>query len=424
MKKIERTSPLDADVAAPPSKSVTARALLLAAMTEGPTTVVHPLDGDDPRYMLEAIRKAGFEVSGSFRDAITIGERISMSANEVEIFVGNAGTAMRFLTGFLAFTPGRYLITGESRMLQRPIGGLVDALVSIGTELEYAGEEGFPPLRIRGRKMRGGFEVVLDAGLSSQFASALMMAGAALPDGLDLRLRSLVSRPYLEITARILRDFGATVREIASDHYRVEPSRLQCNHYEVEGDYSSASYWFAAAIATGGTVRVSGLRADSAQGDRRFLDLLQSMGVAVSREGTVVTVQSKSPLKGGRFDLGDIPDVVPTLAAIAPLASSPVEIVNIANLRIKESDRIAVIASELRKLGVTVVEGADSLRIEPGWNDDPATIDPHEDHRIAMAFAISGLARGNVTIDHDQVVSKSYPRFWRTLDEIRGSQVS
>jgi 3-phosphoshikimate 1-carboxyvinyltransferase len=388
-------------------------------MSAGETTITNCLDADDTRYALEALRTIGFRVAGNFKGGVTIGDRVSMSANEVPVFVGNAGTAMRFLTGWLAFTPGRFLLQGEERMHNRPIGDLVDVLRSIDAEVEYVEKEGYPPLQIRGKRMRGGFEVTVAADTSSQFASALMLGGATLPSGITLHLRTLASAPYIDVTADILRAFGANV-ERSANTVRVSAARLSRDEYRVEGDYSSASYWFAAAAATRGTMRVSGLAQHSAQGDARFLDILREMGCAVAWDGDDVVVRGPERLRGGTFDCNSTPDLVPTLAAIAPLADSAVEIVNIANLRVKESDRLATVTSELRKLGVQVDERADSLRIEPGWNDEPTTIDTHNDHRIAMAFAIAGLARGNVTIADEQVVSKSYPRFWKTLSEVTG----
>jgi 3-phosphoshikimate 1-carboxyvinyltransferase len=417
MKAIPRISRLNARVVAPPSKSYSVRALLLAAMSTGETTITNCLDADDTRYALEGLRTIGFRVAGNFKGGVTIGERVSMSANEVPVFIGNAGTAMRFLTGWLAFTPGRFLLQGEERMHNRPIGDLVDVLRSIDAEVEYVEKEGFPPLRIRGKRMRGGFDVEVAADTSSQFASALMLGGATLPSGITLHIRSLASAPYIDITADVLRAFGANV-ERSGNSVRVSASRLARDEYRVEGDYSSASYWFAAAAATGGTMRVSGLAQQSAQGDARFLDILRQMGCEVAWEGSDVVVRGPQQLRGGTFDCNATPDLVPTLAAIAPLADSPVEIVNVANLRVKESDRLATVSLEMRKLGARVEEREDSLRIEPGWTSDPATIETHNDHRIAMAFAIAGLARGNVTIANEQVVSKSYPRFWKTLDEV------
>lgn len=417
MKVIPKTGPLDDTVTAPPSKSYSVRALLLAAMARGSTTVRNCLDADDTRYALEALKVIGYDVAGSIQREVTIGERKTMSANEVPIFVGNAGTAMRFFTGWLAFTPGRFLLHGEQRMHERPIGDLVDVLLGIGAEVEYVEKEGYPPLRIRGKKMRGGFDVSISAETSSQFVSALMLGGATLPDGIILRITAQASAPYIDITADILQTFGARV-ERDGNAIRVRAALLERPEYVVEGDYSSASYWFAAAAATRGVLRVRGLAIPTAQGDAGFLDILAAMGCAVDVRENEIEVRGPEVLRGGTFDCNATPDVVPTLAAIAPLASSPVEIVNVANLRVKESDRIATVAAELRRLGVTVEERPDSLRIEPGWNDEPAVIETHNDHRIAMAFAVAGLARGNVTIGKEQVVSKSYPRFWRTLDEV------
>jgi 3-phosphoshikimate 1-carboxyvinyltransferase len=308
-------------------------------------------------------------------------------------------------------------------MHERPIGDLVDVLQSIGCEVEYVEKEGFPPLRIRGKKMRGGYDVAIAADTSSQFGSALMLAGATLPAGMTLTLQSLASAPYIDITADILRAFGADVQR-QGNIVRIRAAGLARDEYRVEGDYSSASYWFAAAAATGGSVQVKGLAHPSAQGDARFLDILAAMGCETRVDDEQLTVTGAESMRGGRFDCNGTPDVVPTLAAIAPLASSPVEIVNVGNLRVKESDRLATVTSELRRLGATVDERADSLLIQPGWSEAPATVATHDDHRIAMAFAIAGLARGNVTIADEQVVSKSYPRFWRTLDEVIASSTA
>src|SRR5947208_6510552 len=212
MRAIPKIDRFTASVVAPPSKSYSVRALLLAAMAEGTTTITNCLDADDTRYALEALRTIGFQIAGTFKNGVTIGPRISMSADEVHVFVGNAGTAMRFLTGWLAFTPGRFILEGEARIHERPIGALAEVLLSIGAEVEYVDREGYPPLRIRGKKMRGGFDVAIAADTSSQFASSLIMSGATLPDGITLRLTSLASASYIDITADILAAFGASVQ--------------------------------------------------------------------------------------------------------------------------------------------------------------------------------------------------------------------
>jgi len=417
MRDIPRVGHIEATVTAPPSKSYSVRALLLGAMAEGTTEVRNCLDADDTRYALESLRAIGFEISGSIREGVRIGERKSMSADEVPVFIGNAGTAMRFLTGWLAFTPGRFLLHGEARMHERPIGDLVDVLMGIGVEVEYAEREGYPPLRIRGRRMRGGFDVPISAATSSQFVSALMLGGATLPDGIRLHVTALGSAPYIDITADVLRAFGASVRRDGNT-IEVRAAHLRRDEYTVEGDYSSASYWFAAAAAAGGTMRVEGLANPTAQGDASFLDMLARMGCEIVVDGAITVRRGGGTLRGGTFDCNGTPDVVPTIAAIAPLASEAVEIVNVANLRVKESDRLTTVSAELRALGARVEERADSLRVEPGWGSGAAVIETHNDHRIAMAFAIAGLARGGVTIAGEQVVSKSYPRFWKTLDEV------
>jgi 3-phosphoshikimate 1-carboxyvinyltransferase len=417
MRKIPRLRRALGVVAAPPSKSYTARALLLAAVTEGPTTIVNALDADDSRYMLEALRTIGFKITGRLGTGVTVGERESMSANEVEISIGNAGTAMRFLTGFLAFTPGRFLLTGDDRMQERPIGDLVDVLQGLGVEVEYGEREGYPPLRIRGKRMRGGDHVRVSAQTSSQFVSSLLMAATTLPSGLTVEIDSPVSQPYIDITLDVLRSFGAVVVRDGNT-VNVRRGALHLDSYRVEGDFSSASYWFAAAAATAGDIAVTGLRQESVQGDAGFLGVLRSMGCAVGWDDDVARVIGPPSLSGGRFDCNAIPDVAPTLAAIAPLAGGGVDITNIANLRVKECDRIAVLAAELQKLGAKAAEGPDWIRVESGWSDAPVVVDPHGDHRIAMSFAIAGLARGGVTIADEQVVAKSYPRFWKSLDEL------
>ena len=423
MKTIPRVERLTGRVKAPPSKSYTARALLLASMTEGETTIENPLDSDDSRFMLEALKKIGFVTSGSFQQGITIGPRLSMSANEVELYVGNAGTAMRFLTGYLSFTPGRYLLQGESRMHERPIGDLVDALLAIGAEIEYVDKIGYPPLRIRGKKIRGGFEVPVSGQTSSQFVSSLMLAAPSIPGGLTVRATNLVSRPYVAITREILEAFGAEVTQ-EGDATRVRSTTLQKPFYRVQGDYSSASYWFAAAAATGGEITVEDLDPASPQGDRGLLGVLEQMGCAVSWNETAATVRGPRTLRGGSFDFNAMPDLVPTVAAIAPFADTPVEITNVANLRVKESDRLAVIASSLRQLGTAAQEGPDFLSVQPGIGSAETTIDSVNDHRIAMSFAITGLRRGGVSITGENAVSKSYPRFWKTLDELVQKSVS
>lgn len=413
---IPRVENLKGRLRVPSSKSLTNRALILALATSGPTTIGSPLDCDDSRYLLEAIRKIGFDVSGSLRSEVTIGDRLTMYAGDLELFVGNAGTAMRFLSGTLPFIPGRFVLQGEQRMHERPIGHLVEALVALGAEIEYLEQDGYPPVAIRGRKMRGGMKVAVDGSLSSQFVSALMMGGVHLPGGLTVVASDSVSRPYIELTAGIISAFGFPVAETGAA-WKVAPANANPGRYEVEGDFSAASYWFAAAVATRGEVVVEGLSASSLQGDRRLLEVLETMGVEVEwMNDGAVRVNGERGFTGGDLDLNSMPDVAPTVAAIAPFASGTVRIRNVGNLRIKESDRLAVLERELTALGARATAGEDFIVIEPGWGDEESTVDPSGDHRIAMAFAVAGLARGGVKIGDPGVVGKSYPGFWKALD--------
>jgi len=430
MKPIPKIGPVDATVTAPPSKSYSVRALLLAAMSEGTTTITNCLDADDPRYALEAIRSIGFEVGGSFKEGVRIGERKSMSANEVPIFVGNAGTAMRFLTGWLAFTPGRFLLHGEKRMHERPIGDLVDALRHLGAAIEYSGKEGFPPLAIRPGTIRRGTPVRVRGDVSSQYLSALLMAAPLA--GSETRVEvegELISKPYVEITLNLMRRFGVEVARKGWSSF-VVPARAYSTPGEirVEGDASSASYFLAAGaisgLSGGGPVRVEGVGRASIQGDVRFAEVLERMGAAIlmgedwieSAAGTEARARGK--LKPLDADLNHIPDAAMTAAVVALFAEGPSTIRNIASWRIKETDRIAAMATELRKLGAAVEEGADSLRVTPPAALKPATIDTYDDHRMAMSFSLAALGGIKVRINDPGCVGKTFPEYFDSLASI------
>jgi 3-phosphoshikimate 1-carboxyvinyltransferase len=298
---------------------------------------------------------------------------------------------------------------------------LVDALRSLGARIRYRGGDGQAPLEIEGGSLRGG-ETSLDAAESSQYASALIMAGTCAPAPVRVRLEALSSSPYLELTVEALRDFGVEVgRDASRTHYHVEPGRLRApRHLVIEGDYSAATYPAVAALVTGGRVRLAGLRAESAQGDRAFFDLLVAAGARVEARDDGIEVERAGKLRAIRADLRDMPDQVPTLAALAPFLEGTTEITGVRHLRVKESDRLAAMASELGRAGVPVRELDDGLIVEGCWFDreppvDPVVIDPHDDHRIAMALALVGLRRPGLAIADPEVVGKSYPNFWRDL---------
>lgn len=403
----------------PSSKSLTHRYFNLALLSGAPVVVERPLFAEDTRLFLAALGRCGFRVEeGDDEVRLTPEER---SAGEVEIFCGNAGTMLRFLVATLTVIPGRWRLDGVPRLRERPVGPLVDALRSLGARLDYLAEPGYIPLRIEGGSLRGG-TTTLDAGESSQYLSAILMAALRAPETVVVEVPSLTSRPYVDVTLAAAAAFDGHIERVGPRAYRVRPSALRGGRLRVEGDYSAACYPAAAAALTGGEVLLEGLSPDSRQGDRELMDLLTGMGAEVFWKGEMLRVRG-GELRGIKADLSDMPDQVPTLAALAPFAQGETLIHNVAHLRIKESDRLEAMATELEKLGADVREGRDSLWIPGLWSEaEPPSgtvhVDPRGDHRIAMSLALVGLRRPGVVIDHPEVVAKSYPGFWRDLMKI------
>ncbi len=406
----------------PSSKSVTHRCCNLALLARAPLELGRPLLAEDTRLFLEALRSCGFRVEEGV-DGVRLEPGAAPGAAEVKIFCGNAGTLLRFLVATLTAIPGRFLLDGTPRLRERPVGPLVAALRRLGARLEHVGREGFVPLRIEGGSLGGG-TTSIDAGESSQYLSALLMAALAAPAEVIVEVGALTSHPYVEVTRAAATAFGGRI-EAEGAVYRVTPGLRPPARIEVEGDFSAACYPAAAAALTGGEVQLDGLRAASPQGDRRLLELLVEMGATVSWEGDRLTVRGRpgGELKAVDADLSDIPDQVPTLAALAPFARGTTYIRNVAHLRIKESDRLAAMAGELRRIGAEVEEGADFLVIPGVWSSrtppaDPVEIDSHGDHRIAMSLALVGLRRPGVRVAAPEVVGKSYPNFWKDLESL------
>ena len=383
---------VDADVTLPGSKSYTNRALILAAMADGRSTITSALFSDDTKYMAECLRRLGIAVREDEHTSTfeVDGQGGRIPASEAKLFVGNSGTTARFITAFLALGDGDFEVDGTERMRQRPLAPLLDALHQLGVDAESTSGNGCPPIRVRAHGIRGG-SVRLAGDTSSQYFSALLMIGPLTQDGLTITVNGdLVSKPYIDLTADALRSFGAEMR---NDDYRIfhvpGGQTYRSIVYTVEPDASSASYFFALAAATGGRVRVLNLGSESAQGDARFVDVLERMGCDVQRNTNWIEVRGPKQLGGIDVDMNAISDTVQTLAAIAPLASSPVTIRNVAHIRHKETDRIAAVTTELRRLGVTVDERPDGLTIHPS-KITPATIKTYDDHRMAMSFAVLG----------------------------------
>jgi 3-phosphoshikimate 1-carboxyvinyltransferase len=415
----------------PSSKSLTHRYFNLAVLARRPMVVESPLVAEDTRLFLEALARLGFRVTEE-EDRVRLEPVMAPSgtSGETEILCGNAGTMLRFLVATLTVIPGTWRLDGVARLRERPVRPLVDALRRLGARIEYLGAEGYVPLRLHGGTLGAG-TTVLDAGESSQYLSALLMAALRAPGPVTVEVESLTSRPYVDVTLGVVAAFGGRIEEDGERTYRVWPSALDAGgagRVAVEGDWSAAAYPAAAAALTGGTVVLDGLLRDSRQGDRGFLALLEQMGADVSWNGNALTVRGNS-LRGIEADLSSMPDQVPTLAALAPFARGTTRIFNVAHLRIKESDRLEAMATELRKAGAVVEEGADWLRIPGIWADarselptEPVRIDPRGDHRIAMSLALVGLRRPGIVVTAPEVVGKSYPAFWRDLERLVGSR--
>ncbi len=409
------------EVRIPGSKSLSNRLLLLAALAEGSTTLSHVLDSDDVQRMLEALRALGVQV---VQDGTRLqvqgraGPLHAPDAGLVDLYLGNAGTAVRPLTAVLTLGRGRFRLHGDPRMHERPIGPLVDGLRQLGADIRYLDQPGYLPLEIHGTGLRGG-EVEIDGTLSSQFVSALLMA-APLADGPVILKRrgELVSDPYIEVTRRCMEHFGTLpqwpeprILKVDQRGYR-SPGELA-----VEGDASSASYFLAAAAIAGGTVRVYGTGTASMQGDVAFTDVLEAMGARVARGPDWLEV-SRDRLQGVDLDLNHIPDAAMTLATTALFASGPTRIRNVATWRVKETDRLAAMARELRKVGASVCEYRDGLHIRPPGRLQSASIHTYDDHRMAMCFALVALGGVPVSIEDPACVGKTYPEFFRDFARI------
>ncbi len=411
------TTPVNADVLLPGSKSYTNRALILAALANGRSSINAALFSDDTHYMADSLRRLGIAVDENpdAKRFVVDGAEGKIPVTSAELFVGNSGTTARFITALLALGRGEYLVDGVERMRQRPIAPLLDALQQLHVNAVALNHDGCPPLRVKTSGLEGG-SAKLAGDTSSQYFSALLMVGGATKDGLQIDVEGdLVSKPYIDMTAATMRAFGV---EMLNDNYRrfTAPGgqTYRAIDYEVEPDASAASYFFALAAATGGRVRVLNLGSKSGQGDAHFVDVLEQMGCTIIREDNALEVRGPQRLRGVDVDMNAISDTVQTLAAIAPLADGPVTIRNVAHIRHKETDRISAVVTELRRLGVEVSERDDGLTIQPG-PVNPATIETYDDHRMAMSFAILGCAIPDITIRDPGCVAKTFPEFFDVL---------
>jgi 3-phosphoshikimate 1-carboxyvinyltransferase len=373
---------------------------------------------DDSYWLLIALTRLGLDVrlEGDTGEALITGQSSIIHAKEVELFVGNAGTVARFLPPALALGEGPYRVDGVPRMRERPVGDLVDAMRGLGAVVEYGEEEGRFPLIVGGGGIRGG-RVRVAGAKSSQFVSGLLMAAPYAEEPVELEVRGRREWPYVGITVAVMRAFGVEV-EVGEGRFAVEPAVYGAREYEVEPDASGASYFMAAAAVTGGRVRIPGLGAGSKQGDLRFAGVLGEMGCEVEVAPDFVEVRGPERLRGVEVDMNAFSDTMITLAAIAPFADGPTVIKNVEHTRHQETDRISAVATELGRLGVEVEEARDGLRVEPG-PVRPAEVETYGDHRMAMAFAVTGLAAPGISIRDPGCVTKTFPDYFRWLESLR-----
>jgi 3-phosphoshikimate 1-carboxyvinyltransferase len=424
------TTALDASVELPGSKSITNRALVAAALADGDSLLTNILLADDTRLMIDALGKLGVAVTldEAGPHAEITGCAGQFPASETTLLCGNAGTVIRFLAAAVATGFGEFTLDGVERMRRRPLGDLMAALQALGAQVEYLEGEGYAPIVIHARHLRGG-QVAFTAPESSQFISALLLAGPYASGDILIEVAAALSVPYLKMTTSIMDAFGVSVIE-QYDASRVKfvvpaPQRYAGRTFAVEPDASNATYFLAAAAVAGGSVTVRNLGTQSVQGDARFVDVLERMGCAVMRdENRLTVVRSGQALHGIEVDLNDMPDTVQTLAVVALFADGPTTIRNVANLRVKETDRLAALAKELAKLGARVQERPDGLTIEPPERIAPATIHTYGDHRMAMSFALAGLRSPGVTIDAPACCGKTFPDFFDRWDRLRAETAS
>jgi 3-phosphoshikimate 1-carboxyvinyltransferase len=400
----------------PGSKSISNRVLLLAALAEGETTIGGLLDADDTRVMREALSTLGV----SFQNEKVRGVGGPFPVKKADLFLGNAGTAFRPLTAALVFSQGEYRLSGVPRMHERPIGDLVDALRGIGARIDYAGQEGFPPLVLHPGKL--GLEKLRVRGdVSSQFLTALLMALPLGKKAARVEVQGeLISKPYVEITLNVMRRFGIDVRRTGWRYFDVPAGTYRSpGEFFVEGDASSASYFLAAGAVGGGPVRVEGVGRDSIQGDVRFTEVLERMGARVTLEKDFIEVTGSGRLRALDMDMNHIPDAAMTAAVLALFADGTSTLRNIASWRVKETDRLAAMATELRKLGADVEEGRDFLKISPpkALRGNQA-IDTYDDHRMAMSFSLAALGGVPVTIREPGCVAKTFPEYFSAFQGI------
>jgi 3-phosphoshikimate 1-carboxyvinyltransferase len=413
--------PVRGSIRPPGSKSLTNRALAIAALAEGESRLVGVLDSTDTRVMIESLNRLGIAVRHDRENCIAevTGCGGVPPAKLADLWLENSGTSIRFLTALCALGHGIFRLDGNPRMRQRPVSPLVDALNSLGANVQCVSRTGCPPVLVKSQGLKGG-KATVPGDISSQFLSALLLSSPSAKEPVELTIAGeLVSRPYVEMTLGVMAKFDATAEPVSPEVYRIEPQRYQGTEYAIEPDASAASYFFAAAAITGGEVTVEGLPEHALQGDVAFVDALAEMGCEVKGGSKSITVKG-GPLKGINIDMNAISDTAQTLACVAVFAEGPTRISRIGHIRHKETDRIAALATELRRLGLKVDDEHDALTVHPGPLC-PARIETYDDHRMAMSFALIGLMQPGIEIADPGCTAKTYPGFFEDLNKLTAS---
>ena len=413
---------INGEVFLPGSKSLSNRALLIAALANGVTKITNLLVSDDINYMLKALTTLGvdYTLSDCGTECTIIGNNGFFKATEsLELYLGNAGTAMRPLCAALAASEGEFTLTGEPRMKERPIGHLVNALSQLNADIEYIENKDYPPVKIKGKSLTGS-NVKIDGSISSQFLTAILMIAPLLKTDTNITIEGeLVSKPYIDITLNIMSRFGVNVQNNNYQSFTVIGNQTykSVEKYMVEGDASSASYFLAAGAIKGGEVTVHGVGKLSVQGDKYFADVLEKMGAEIIWADESITVRGND-LKAIDMDMNHIPDAAMTIATTALFAKGKTTIRNIYNWRVKETDRLSAMATELRKVGAEVTEGEDYISITPPASLKHAEIDTYNDHRVAMCFSLIALSNTPVTINDPKCTAKTFPDFFDKLAQV------
>jgi 3-phosphoshikimate 1-carboxyvinyltransferase len=414
-------APIEARVTPPGSKSYTNRALVLAALARGRSVLEGALFSDDTLHMANGLTALGFEVDRDEDGARfeVVGRGGEVPVHRAVVFVGNSGTTARFLTALMALGHGSYDLDGNEAMRGRPIQPLLDALRSLGAQATSLQGNGCPPINIEAQGLRGG-TARMPGGVSSQYFSALLLAAPCTREGLRIEVEGdLKSKPYIDVTAQAMNAFGVSMRNERYERFEVLPAAYRATSYRVEPDASAASYFFAAAAVTRGRVVVPGLGSSSLQGDLAFVKILEKMGCTVRQTETETEVVGPDQLRGVEVDMSNLSDTAQTLAAIAPFASEPVRITGIGFIRKKETDRVGAVVTELQRLGIRAEEESDGLIVHPGV-PRAGEVETYDDHRMAMSFAITGLAANGIAIRDPGCVSKTFPGFFRALERLTG----